>query len=762
MGMKRKKFGVALVSIVLLVGGIAGCDGLFADLDEASLNAENQNQGTGEVSVSTIAVEDVTDTAATFRGEIFDLSDQTVADHGFCWSAQSDLSEECEFLGEVNVAGSFSHRVDELTRGQGYSVRAVVVVAEERDYGDELDFSTEAPSVTGVEAGQGVDEEGVEISWDEMPDAEGYRLYRDGEQVIELGMETSYLDDEPESGELIAPQEVTASQGDFGEYVEVRWEPVDEGDLDGAQHHYAVRAIYADVESELSDEVPGLVEGVEVAHYEIEVNGESWLQVEDEELFRDEEAPLAELEIGEPSASQGDFLDFVRVQLELYSAYTEVQYRVRAVSVDDEPGPVSDEATGWRGLGELTIQLRRAGNENSSFDVIATEEIEAGDFDEEETVISYDDSGAPVDGTEKLYQFEMISGDESEILAEGITGFRADRFVYAIDGTGRVQIHDSEGGHVWSDSVGSGGQKFNLHVAVDVAGYFYAGFVEDYEDSIKWGVQQWQRDDQEEGFFNEGATFEDPSSGYIALTELKSVGEQLLIALLGTVFVDSAGPEEVDSDVYNLYFDDSAIENDEAMVHGGEFEDWHAIAVEFDSEGTYLAGNIIDPDWTGMTGGHVQGQHASTAEVWSKDYDAELFALAADFQGGLFVAECSDVHKLDIPESGDEPENAWSYSGHDSFVASLAVDDEGNVYTASWDNTVRKISGDDGEEVWIFEGDTDGVNSVVVDEWGNAYVAGASTSGDEGRLMRIDEDGEEVWSENFEAPVHDVVVDRAP
>ncbi len=58
-----------------------------------------------------------------------------------------------------------------------------------------------------------------------------------------------------------------------------------------------------------------------------------------------------------------------------------------------------------------------------------------------------------------------------------------------------------------------------------------------------------------------------------------------------------------------------------------------------------------------------------------------------------------------------KPVLAWEFKGHTGNVNSVAVDKEGNVYSGSYDNTVRKISSE-GTELWQFKGHT--MYTVVV------------------------------------------------
>jgi len=82
----------------------------------------------------------------------------------------------------------------------------------------------------------------------------------------------------------------------------------------------------------------------------------------------------------------------------------------------------------------------------------------------------------------------------------------------------------------------------------------------------------------------------------------------------------------------------------------------------------------------------------------------------------------------------------WSFTGHADYVYAVAVDNNGYVYSGSYDKTVRKIS-PSGTQVWSFTGHTDSVWAVAVDNDGYVY-----SGSDDKTVRKISPSGTQVWS----------------
>jgi len=104
-------------------------------------------------------------------------------------------------------------------------------------------------------------------------------------------------------------------------------------------------------------------------------------------------------------------------------------------------------------------------------------------------------------------------------------------------------------------------------------------------------------------------------------------------------------------------------------------------------------------------------------EVWKfTGHTDDVYAVAVDNNGNVYSGS-SDNTVRKISSSGNE---VWKFTGHTDDVYAVAVDNNGNVYSGSSDNTVRKIS-PDGNQIWRFTGHTGVVYAVAVDNNGNVY-----------------------------------------
>jgi outer membrane protein assembly factor BamB len=94
-------------------------------------------------------------------------------------------------------------------------------------------------------------------------------------------------------------------------------------------------------------------------------------------------------------------------------------------------------------------------------------------------------------------------------------------------------------------------------------------------------------------------------------------------------------------------------------------------------------------------------------------------------------------------EKGDEiPEEEWSFNGHSDIVNAVDVGPNGNIYSASVDGTVKKIS-PGGNEIWSFEGHTDSVEDIAVDSNGYVYT---TARGSDYTTRKLTPEGDELWS----------------
>lgn len=96
----------------------------------------------------------------------------------------------------------------------------------------------------------------------------------------------------------------------------------------------------------------------------------------------------------------------------------------------------------------------------------------------------------------------------------------------------------------------------------------------------------------------------------------------------------------------------------------------------------------------------------------------------------------------------------WAFSGHNDWVAGLAMDEQGYLYTSGGDYKIRKIDPTDGSLIWTFKGHTYAVNSVAADGKGFLYTGGSDKN-----VKKITTGGKEVWNYRAEDVIFSVAVD---
>lgn len=267
-----------------------------------------------------------------------------------------------------------------------------------------------------VTATEGTDDDHVAISWEEVEEADQYRIYRNGTPVnIVNAPETSYDDSDVSAGKVGAPSEVSATTDDHEE-VHITWEPPTDNEYE--KHEYEVASIHLgeDYESALSEHDVGYAGAPQMTgDYEISIDEQNWIATDADDEHVDEDAPAPELDPGVAQASSGTFPDKVVLQLNgAESVETPVGYRVRALT-DGDPGSASETVYGARDGGTLTYQWERsAGEEDTDYSAI-----------EGATSATYEDTEAPGFEGPRYYRCqvgtEVLSPEPSE-ADEGFVG----------------------------------------------------------------------------------------------------------------------------------------------------------------------------------------------------------------------------------------------------------------------------------------------------------------------------------------------------
>jgi outer membrane protein assembly factor BamB len=114
--------------------------------------------------------------------------------------------------------------------------------------------------------------------------------------------------------------------------------------------------------------------------------------------------------------------------------------------------------------------------------------------------------------------------------------------------------------------------------------------------------------------------------------------------------------------------------------------------------------------------------------------------VATDSQGNLFTGDgdgSGDITKAD-PSTGTVLQ---TITNHSNWINSLFIDDNDNLYSASYDFTVRKFDST-GNQLWSFTGHGNSVYSVATDNNGDVY----SGSGDDTVRKTDGTTGTQIWN----------------
>lgn len=144
--------------------------------------------------------------------------------------------------------------------------------------------------------------------------------------------------------------------------------------------------------------------------------------------------------------------------------------------------------------------------------------------------------------------------------------------------------------------------------------------------------------------------------------------------------------------------------------------------------------------WAGNSRGNTFGYTSSgDSDDSLGEHNKSIGGIASDANGNVITAsDDNTIHK-----SNTYPTDLiWSFDRHTSNVNTVAVDSFNNIYSGSDDLTVRKIDSE-GKQMWSLEGHVDSVESVVVDPSGYVYSASK-----DGTIKKITSDGKEVWTSN--------------
>jgi hypothetical protein len=371
-----------------------------------------------ELDVATAAATGITDTGATFHGELLELPLDEVIDHGFCYGSDPapDFSNAtCTSLGGVSSPQTFSQTVQDLLPGRLYRSRAYATTRRGTTYGYSESFTTVATEPV-VSATQGDYRDHVRLEWTTIDGAQEYVIYRDGAEIGRAAHgEDSYDDTMLGSGWVQQPQNVDATRGDHFDRVTVSWDPSMTGP--GPSHTYTLVAIYPHAASAPSAPTTGFVGPPEIVDYEVAIYHGGWQSVGLVTTWDDMSAPEPHIEVPQAQATEGEHADRVALDVDQLPAVIPGMYlyEVQAVIHNGSTSGPSRSVFGYRGAGDIEYQWERSSGDSDA------DYADLGGA----TSSSFDDTTAPDDGSGRFYRLRLMADNAADEHTEAVRGFRA-------------------------------------------------------------------------------------------------------------------------------------------------------------------------------------------------------------------------------------------------------------------------------------------------------------------------------------------------
>jgi hypothetical protein len=136
---------------------------------------------------------------------------------------------------------------------------------------------------------------------------------------------------------------------------------------------------------------------------------------------------------------------------------------------------------------------------------------------------------------------------------------------------------------------------------------------------------------------------------------------------------------------------------------------------------------------------------------WTYTETADInYVFVAPDRSSYIAGVSNNVTKIDM-----NGVMVWQYTGHTNNVSCIAATQNGGVFTASWDNTVRKLDAIDGALLGTFSGFSASVTTINSDLIGTYLLAGDEL----GNVKRINpETMTEIWSQKVNADATNGIV----
>jgi hypothetical protein len=369
--------------------------------------------------VQTLTVTSPADGEVSVDAQLDELGVPEHDGHGVCLGAAADPalgdgSSNCTDLGLATQTGPFTVAFTNLELGATYHVRAFARSDAGTSYGQDLSITLRPTSPEIKTITNGTITSRVTLTWDPVPGATGYKVYRDGVAITPQAIPDLTLDDITAAAGGV-PTNVglnPSATSDNAARVTLSWSAGTAPQ--GTSYDYTLTAINTAGESDASQPKQGARAAQPITGYEVTVNGGNPIAVNGLN-YDDTTAPAGVVTQANASASKGASSSTVFLNLDGADPQpgAPVNYRVRAKNAAGA-GQDSDVFQGAKGPATLNIQWQR-----SSSTTDANYSNLAG-----ATGRTFNDTTGPANEIERFYRV-VITGGPMPITTAGDIGFRS-------------------------------------------------------------------------------------------------------------------------------------------------------------------------------------------------------------------------------------------------------------------------------------------------------------------------------------------------
>lgn len=287
----------------------------------------------------------------------------------------------------------------------------------------------------GVSATDGDSSDYVEVTWEGVPNAEEYRVYRDEHELVAV------VDDTGDEDYVIEDHGATPGPSPEAPEIEnidaqpthVRIEFSEPDVDDGPTHVYTVIAANSVGDSDPSDKAQGYRSAGKITDYEIRIDSDKEEDFDEisnfDDLYHEDttaDAPTLSVDAESAEASQGSHVEYVALEVEeaLIDDGEESIYEVRALN-DTGAGETSTPESGRRIASEPTYQWQHSPDP-------AEVEFQTLGGQDTSTPTHQDDAQAPEDGAPHYYRVVVGGAGAGEQVSEAVVGY--------VEAVGQLQV----------------------------------------------------------------------------------------------------------------------------------------------------------------------------------------------------------------------------------------------------------------------------------------------------------------------------------